>query len=796
MANHREVLDRHWQRLLGFPNVLNTAVGTKVKNGEDTKIPAIVVYVSKKVKEVELAAEHIIPKELEGVPTDVMEFAPKTWKAGKTSISQLHPEEQRKRLGVLPKTVSKEKPKSVTTGTTTQPSGQSDWTAYANPIQDQASCGSCLSFDITGVWEALIKIVTGEQIKLSESHLFFCGGGYCRVGSMPEDLLNQALKGVCLESCLPYDTNVQAGNDEGCGQGICANWWLQAKKLKEWQAISDPTQILVLLDSGPLVATMGVPQSFLNYQCYSEDTEILTEHGWKRISALTVGECVATLENNTLVYSEPLNYFDYPFSGELWHLSSMQLDFLVTPNHNMYARLVDWHSSCKNFDSFELVPLNRMNRSRVTESLVAEAVSLKAQGHTYQKVTALLDRRDPHTTELYLRGLKIPAQDSIPEGWEFKKDAAWLGIEQQYFTLPEVKSDWVIPAHHNGRGVVPEVKRHYYAPALQIDMDAWLEFLGYYLSEGHCYNNDGDYKTGIAQEKSAVRDKIEDCLKKLPWHYRADDSGFTISDKQLYEYLKQFGKAHDKYIPREILALSERQLGIIFKALMLGDGYGLEVSGRPYKANDGYHSGFSYFSVSKRLADDVQELSLKIGLAANVTPYSSKSSEIIHRVGIIQNHLTPAIGDNNKIEKVQYEGRVYCVEVPSHVVYVRRNGKAAWCGNSGIYNRLANDPIIGRHGIGCFGYFWDCFKIIRNSWGPGWGQNCVINGVPRPGWCMIDPNLLDPVQYQLTPDGPVPEPNPPTPSPCKWGNLWAKFSSKLFLLKERHRKGRFYYRNP
>lgn len=259
-VKNREILGHHWQQLLQFPNVLNTAVGTKFKNGQDTKVPAIVVYVSKKVREVDLAPQDIIPKELEGVPTDVMEFAPKTWTTGKTSISQLHPEEQRKRLGAI---VRKQKAKkAVSLG---QPSGHANWINYANPIQDQGGCGSCVPFDATGVWEALINIATGELVKLSEAHLFFCAGGYCQIGSVVEDVLNQALKGVCLESCLPYDQDIYNGNNKRCGQGICSNWWLQAKKLASWNAIKDPNQILVLLDSGPLVATFKVPQSFLNY---------------------------------------------------------------------------------------------------------------------------------------------------------------------------------------------------------------------------------------------------------------------------------------------------------------------------------------------------------------------------------------------------------------------------------------------------------------------------------------------------------------------------------------------------
>jgi hypothetical protein len=263
MDEPRTVLDHNWRSLLTYRHVLNIRVATKFKNGQDTNIPAIVVYVSKKLPEVHLAAADIIPKELEGVPTDVVEFSPTTWKAGKTSISQLHPEDQKRRLGARISPQEEEEGKKTTLSG--QPSGQSDWTDYAQPIQDQVGCGSCVSFDVTGVWEAIIKIISGQSVKLSESHLFFCGGGRCNLGSMPEDILNQALKGVCLESCLPYSTNVQNGNDEYCQQGICANWWRDAKKLTAWEIISDPNEILLALDSGPLVATMAVPQSFLNY---------------------------------------------------------------------------------------------------------------------------------------------------------------------------------------------------------------------------------------------------------------------------------------------------------------------------------------------------------------------------------------------------------------------------------------------------------------------------------------------------------------------------------------------------
>jgi phosphoribosylamine--glycine ligase len=37
--------------------------------------------------------------------------------------------------------------------------------------------------------------------------------------------------------------------------------------------------------------------------------------------------------------------------------------------------------------------------------------------------------------------------------------------------------------------------------------------------------------------------------------------------------------------------------------------------------------------------------------------------------------------DKRNVRRVPYAGKVCCVEVPHHIIYVRRNGKAFWCGN-------------------------------------------------------------------------------------------------------------------
>jgi len=52
----------------------------------------------------------------------------------------------------------------------------------------------------------------------------------------------------------------------------------------------------------------------------------------------------------------------------------------------------------------------------------------------------------------------------------------------------------------------------------------------------------------------------------------------------------------------------------------------------------------------------------------------------VYKVRLGRSHLTPKI--HPKIgTKVPYDGMVYDVTVPGHLIFVRRNGKAVWSGN-------------------------------------------------------------------------------------------------------------------
>ena len=145
--------------------------------------------------------------------------------------------------------------------------------------------------------------------------------------------------------------------------------------------------------------------------------------------------------------------------------------------------------------------------------------------------------------------------------------------------------------------------------------------------------------------------------------------------KQLWSYLEKFGGSYDKFIPKEIKNLSLRQLNILLEWMCFGDGT-LDKSNR-----------IIYFTCSKRLADDIQEIFLKIGSNARIywrkrkTNYSSVGNVFYEvRQRKRANHVIQS--KNNPISKFHYKGKVYCCEVQNHVIYVRRNGYPLWCGNS------------------------------------------------------------------------------------------------------------------
>ena len=406
---------------------------------------------------------------------------------------------------------------------------------------------------------------------------------------------------------------------------------------------------------------------WLGGSCMTPDTEILTNEGWKRFDTLNQTETVATLNPNTneLEYHKPTGYICEPFEGELNCAKNGLVEYEVTPNHNMYAS--------------------------VAKSLIHKKLNLEL----------------------------IQSEKVHGKNFHIKKDALWVGKEEEYFVLPmlneyaelEENESYVDRLIHKKRYDVLSEK---YGSDRFINMDNWLEFFGFWMAEGWTSKTKGLYQVGIAQTKdNGYLSHMYELLVNMGFNpkYTKDKKQIRVFDKQLWDYLSNFGNAYDKFIPQEVLELSPRQLTIFLEWFIKGDGH---IENNKYTRT-------RVFTCSPSLANNLQEIALKIGVSATITNRGKRTSEIKGRViksqydALVINFTKhPSVSKHNKntpLIKTEdqynryYKGNVYCVEVQNHIIYVRRNGKAMWIGNShlkdleilsGVVTKLKSDGLLDK----------------------------------------------------------------------------------------------------
>lgn len=98
---------------------------------------------------------------------------------------------------------------------------------------------------------------------------------------------------------------------------------------------------------------------------------------------------------------------------------------------------------------------------------------------------------------------------------------------------------------------------------------------------------------------------------------------------------------------------------------------------------------------SKKLADQISQLCLHAGLSS-ITKFDNKSCVYSVQLLLLQPTVTTYY---KEILRSQIKCPVFCLQVPSEVFFVRRNGKSVWTGNSrasGPVTRLMRQPVEGR----------------------------------------------------------------------------------------------------
>jgi hypothetical protein len=415
------------------------------------------------------------------------------------------------------------------------------------------------------------------------------------------------------------------------------------------------------------------------FECHDEETEVLTDQGFKKFDeVIEFSEamdgtynvpCVSNVvprpgykiacfnsDNEQLEYHAPTAAHVYNYNGEMYCFQNDKVDIKVTPNHKMWVQRKRFKGTSK------------ARTSHWGEWEKIEAKDLK-----------FFDRR--------LRGA-----------------IEWKGDDSVKFV-----------------DVIGK----------KIPIELYLEFLGYVLSEGCVFGNNGHWMVSICQTTTnkggttnehytVMRECIEKFAKLLNSkcytyikpqidNYQELWTG-KIFSKKLYNFFKEEvgnengTKSYHKSVPRWILNLSPRLLNILLEALVRGDG-----SKNNRKINKDI-IGYSYYSTSKQLTDDVYEIVYKCG---NVpTMFKRDSYNYLYKYGTVdipRRILYTIMWSNsnvgrfpllnkycvdprtkektNLVSQKYYNGKVWCFTVPTGLFVTRRNGKITIQGNSSQYDK-------------------------------------------------------------------------------------------------------------
>ena len=373
--------------------------------------------------------------------------------------------------------------------------------------------------------------------------------------------------------------------------------------------LDDPT---VLPDSSQLCKTAG-------QACFDEETEILTDEGWKRFPDLNKDELVLTMNpaNGHAEFQKPLAYQKFDYDGFMFGFESSSLSFLLTPDHRQWAKMRD------------------------------------SAGYGFHRTWKIANKT------FLIR--------TASDGWRGTIPSL---VEIPGFDFSQRMSNHTGEDYGTRSTTVPSIQHH-----KQDEIRALALLCVYYATEGSLCNGEGDGIVIYGDHADEVK-RLAGILGLRAHTYvdrrNACPRTMVHGGKRISRFFeKECGKgSQNKRLPTWVLNLPSDWLQEIWDLLVKTDGYVQKGSGTEYLG-----------TTSRTLAGQAQEILCKIGYGSRVRPRKKVDGKLLTYLVCRKTRKQTYVNRGHGIEGENYRGSVYCVTTENGIVFVRRNGKPHFSGN-------------------------------------------------------------------------------------------------------------------
>lgn len=458
-------------------------------------------------------------------------------------------------------------------------------------------------------------------------------------------------------------------------------------------------------------------------KCFDKHTEILTEErGWQLFKKLLPTDKVATLVNGCLEFVQPEEYYEGFYEGEMIGCRADQLDFLVTPNHRCYV-VTDpekvnscnaWHiEEAQELLKYDAVYFNQkvVYNSGVTKEYCQQQ-DVKAI-NSFIKVFNSSFYTIPYCDQIYCvkvpTGILLVRRNGLYH-WSGNTFLAARLVLWWLYSFPNSRVVSTAPCFDDATEILTDSGWKYFKDLNKTEKVAslvdghlqmvtpldWMvypvegDLIGYkgndldFLVTPHHKLHTKQYdknefeltradkiygKWGYQFSRNCVWEGVKDNLTEQDYkHY-----GFWVATYQTF-HNTELG---ERKCPRWLLNATKVKLQAFLRGYISVDNDEQEFVTTITVRND-----------NKNLADALQEIGLKAGYVVDLRWYIKQENAIEERCWVLDfsDPLTidkkfPITNQKNWYKK-SYQGNVYCVEVPSNILLVRRNGIYHWSGNT------------------------------------------------------------------------------------------------------------------